>query len=162
MVPHPRFISKSGRPTGAAPGVRGPVCTPKHNHEAEKCLQSCPASGNNPVHKGRKPGHRGQEVLLPALGNVALPPTEKNFKKRFLGPRQGRTTTAAREQTLQPKSAKWAPPLDCSDSYIAHKAQGYFLFKDYAVHSGPLWLVPSLNSCGSESGAIIVILTANV
>lgn len=40
------------------------MCPLKHNHKAEKCLQSHPVSGNNPVHNGQEAGQCGQEALF--------------------------------------------------------------------------------------------------
>lgn len=81
-----QFISTPGRPAGTAPVVPGPVCTPKHNHEAEECLQSCPASGNNPAHKGREPEQRDRRSFLLPLTRWCFC-QQKTSQERFLGPR---------------------------------------------------------------------------
>lgn len=63
VVSHPGFISTFRRPTGA-PQVSQGLGTAQHNHKTNKHLQSCSASGNNPVHDEREPARHGQKALL--------------------------------------------------------------------------------------------------
>lgn len=60
VVPHPGFISTFRRSSGGSPGVRRP------DHRTERCLQSCSASVNNPVHD-KEPAWHGQKALFMLL-----------------------------------------------------------------------------------------------
>lgn len=60
-----------------------PPSSPQHNHEAKKCLQSCPTSGNI-IHNRWEPGQRGQGALF-LLATRGTSANRKNFSAEVPG-----------------------------------------------------------------------------
>ena len=82
------FLSPGGRPTSAAPGTSGPVCSPEHNLRAEKCHPSCQASGSNLAHEGESARTMWSRGPSSCSWQRAPLPTEKTSQQRLLGPRK--------------------------------------------------------------------------